>query len=592
MNIEKLLKEIPDLDAAARKRIIDWLEDDVDPKARQEVLRLIHEDQKGLIDAFYTTLSFGTGGLRGIMGPGSNRMNEHTVSAATQGLANYMLKTLPNELLRVAIGYDSRHQSSFFAKTAATVLSANGIQVFLFEALRPTPLVSFACRYKTCGAAIMITASHNPANYNGYKVYWSDGAQVLPPHDIGIIKEVSLVQARSQIKKASFPNERITMMGQEVDEAYLGAITPFLFEGEVRDQLRYNSKIKILYSSLHGTGITMVPKALERFGFSNIGHVEEQKEPNGDFPTTVSPNPEEMAALQLGINKLEHERYDLFIATDPDCDRIGVVVRHHDKAVRLTGNEVACIACDFVCKKYKLSNHAACVKTIVTSDLFRVICDSYQVACFEVLTGFKYIAQKIREWESQKDGYRYLFGGEESYGYLLGTHVRDKDAVILACLLAEIAAFLQKEGKTFVDYLHELYKTHGVYRERLCTIEFEEGKIGKEKQKQLLDRLRTSPPTSFAGCPVKCFVDYKFLIRKDFTDHTEEKILLPSSDVLLFELEDRSKIFVRPSGTEPKTKIYLMAHEVYKEGSIETAIARCDAKLERFKEVMLSIENK
>ena len=579
-----LLQHIPGLDDNAMKRVIEWLQES-DEKMRLEVIDLIHSNPKALVDAFYTTLAFGTGGLRGIMGPGSNRMNEQTVSSATQGLANYMLKTLPKELLRVAIGYDSRHNSYSFAATAASVLAGNGIEVFLFKTLRPTPLVSFACRYKKCGAAIMITASHNPPNYNGYKVYWSDGGQLLPPHDIGMIDEVNKVNVRSRIKRSPFPHPLIHIMGDEIDTAYLQAIQPFLKNENQK------ASLKILYSNLHGTGITMVPKALAQTGFNELSYVEEQKEPDGNFPTTSAPNPEEPAALKLGIARLEKEAFDLFLATDPDCDRIGVVVYHEHKSVRLTGNEVACIACDYVCRMTPDLTRAACVKSIVTSDLFNAICANYKVACFEVLTGFKYIAEKIREWESMSNGYRYLFGGEESYGYLLGTHVRDKDAVILACLIADMAAYMKKQGKTLVDYIYQLYRTYGVYREQLMTLQYEEGKAGKEKQTQILEALRRKTPVTIGDSSVLRVSDYLTRQRKNITTGQIEQIALPASDVLLFELADRSKIYIRPSGTEPKTKIYLMGYETYEHEPITHVIARCDAKLEQLKKSMQMLLN-
>ncbi|MDB6081673.1 MAG: pgm [Chlamydiia bacterium] len=544
----EIIQGLDALQGDVRTRVEKWLQGDYDLETKHQIQKMLRDDPHHLIDAFYTTLSFGTAGLRGIMGPGSNRMNKYTVRAATQGLANYIHGTCSDILEpSVAIGYDSRHNSREFAMSAARVLAGNNIKVFLFEALRPTPLVSFACRYKKCQAAIMVTASHNPPEYNGYKVYWSDGAQVLPPHDIGIIQEVAKITEPSQVRMAPLSSPLIQLIGADVDEAYLQSIQQLELYPQI--SLKHGNELQILYSNLHGTGITMVPRALALFGFTNVGYVEEQKEPDGNFPTAHSPNPEEDEALKIGIQKLIKEKYDLLIATDPDCDRIGVVVRHQGKAVHLTGSQFAVIAVEAICQQIKKSTKSAFIKSIVTSELFRVVAEAHQGTCFDVLPGFKYIAEKIRTWEEESDGYKYIFGGEESCGFLLGTFTRDKDAVTASCLIAEIALQAKRQGKTLVDLLDALYNQYGYYLEHLVSLKFEESKEGKEAQAKFMNMLRDHPPKSFIGIAVKDLQDFK------------KQSKFPVSDVLIFVLEDESKIIIRPSGTEPKIKIYLMLKE-------------------------------
>lgn len=559
------------MDPAIEERVHYWLEAGFDENTKQQVADLVKKKSKELVDAFYTNLAFGTGGLRGIMGVGSNRMNKYTVRWATQGLANYLKSQFKAEKkLRVAIGYDSRQNSRFFAEESARVLAGNGIQVFLFSQLRPTPLVSFACRYHMAQAAIMVTASHNPPSYNGYKVYWSDGAQVLPPHDTGIIDEVNKLRDPDLVQLAPLADPNISEMGEEEDEAYYKAIMSLQLWPEETG----THELKILYSPLHGTGITIVPEALRRFGFTQVAFVEEQKEPDGSFPTTSRPNPEEPQALKLGINKLIKEGHDLFIATDPDADRMGVVVRHQGRAQILSGNQIACIAAEYVCLARKengaFPENAAFVKTIVTSELFRAIVTSHKATCFDVLTGFKYIAEKIREWE-QTGTYHYLFGAEESYGCLLGTHVRDKDACIATCMMAEIALFAKKQKKTLVDLLDDLYRRYGVYREELISLDFEESKEGKERMQMMMHTFREKTPSDIAGIPV---------IRvEDLNKKKEAPNALPQADVLILELNDESKIVIRPSGTEPKVKIYLMVKEIDPTPSLDAAKKRADTKV-------------
>lgn len=528
------------MDPQILKRAHAWLEDpSYDEKTKAEVRELLkHPDQ--LTDAFFTDLSFGTGGLRGIMGAGSNRINIYTIRKASQGLANYILKK-GNASSGVVIGFDSRHHSAEFAREAAKVFAGNGIKVFLLKELRPTPYVSFATRYLKAQAGIMITASHNPKEYNGYKVFWQDGGQVVPPHDTGIIAEVDAVSA---IKLADLTDPLIL-----IDEAYLEALSSLQhFPGE------NHTSLKISYSSLHGTGITLMPEALRRWGFSAPHLVASQAVPDGDFPTVHFPNPEYPEALKAGIEDLVKNGSDILIATDPDADRLGVVASHQGKPVTLTGNEQAALAAYFICdtltKQKKMPPKGAIVTTIVTTELLKHIAKAFNVACFEVLTGFKYIGEKIHQWEQKPGGYQFLFGAEESYGYLMGTYARDKDAMIAGCLFAEISVKLKEQGKTLIDLLHEIYTKFGVFREKQFSLTFEEGKKGLDSIQRLMEGLRKNPPSTLGG--------QKVIKSEDYLKETSEN--LPRSDVLLYRLEDQTKIIIRPSGTEPKLKVYLSNH--------------------------------
>jgi len=541
-------RELQGMDEVVQKHVKEWLEGSYDDEIKSEIRRLIEHDKKGLIDAFYTSLSFGTGGLRGIIGPGPNRMNRYTVQFATQGLANYLKKAYSADIA-VAIGYDTRHKSKDFALDAAKVLSGNGIRVFLFDSIRPTPLVSFACRYKGCKAALMITASHNPPEYNGYKVYWDDGGQVVPPHDKGIIEEASRIKDPSQL---SIGSSFIEPIGEEVDQAYIQAIQPYKLYEESHD-------VRILYSSLHGTGIATVPAALKSWGFSQVEFVEKQVIPDPDFSTAPSPNPEDPKALSMGMEQMIREGQDIFIATDPDCDRLGVVVRHEGRAELLTGNQLAVVAIHALCESLSRDELKGgfFAKTIVTTELFRHIAEKHGSMVVDVLPGFKYIAEKIREVQSHK----FIFGAEESYGCLLGSHVRDKDAAIASCLITSIAAKAKKDGKTLVDKLEAIYKEYGYFFEKTFSIQFEDGFEGKEAQKKLMEDLRQNSPHTLA--------DYAVSGIRDCLKKGEDG--LPLSDVLVFTLEEGSRVIVRPSGTEPKIKIYLLLHEKAKEAVAKKA---------------------
>lgn len=541
------------------KRIAQWSSKPYDDETRREIQNLKEHNPEALSDAFYTTVAFGTGGMRSVMGVGTNRLNRYTIRNATQGLAHYILSKKV-EKPRVFISHDSRKNSRLFAEETARVLAGNGIEVFLTKELRPTPYVSFGCRHHHCTAAVMITASHNPPEYNGYKVYWSDGAQVVPPHDTGIITEVKKIESPNQLKLGPIDDPLIHLVEAEDDEAYYEALMPLQnFPGDNQDQ---GAKLHIIYSPLHGCGITTVPEALKRWGFTSITYVEEQKNPDGTFPSAHSPNPEQEAALDCGIKLLQKEKGDLFIATDPDADRTGLVVMHKGAPVILNGNQIASLCTYYLCTTLtdqgKMPENGAIVTTIVTTELLHLIASSFNKKCFEVLTGFKYIGEKIHEWE-QSGEYSFIFGAEESLGFLYGTHSRDKDSTISACLIAEMALQQKKKGKTLIDLLSEIYDKFGPFREKQLSVTFGGGQQGVEKMKKIMEALRTTPPKEICGQDVIEIEDYLTSQKTTIATGKEEPLTLPQSNVLVFRLADRSKFVIRPSGTEPKIKIYGLA---------------------------------
>jgi len=545
------------------QRVQSWLDGPFDLETKAEIRRLLAHDPKALSDAFFKDLSFGTGGMRGIMGIGTNRLNIYTIQMATQGLANYLKKQPPSdgEQHTVFIGYDVRHHSREFAEETAKVFAGNGMRVLLSKEICPTPLVSFACRYYRCSAGVMITASHNPPQYNGYKVYWSDGCQVVPPHDAEILKEVEKIKSPAQVSVRT----AFTEIGPEIDTAYLTELKQLQMLPNLAQV-----PLKIVYTNLHGTGIRLLPKALKEWGYTSLSLVEKQLPLDGSFPCAPSPNPEEEKALQLGTEQLMREKGDILLATDPDADRLGVVAQ----GVRFTGNQIACLSLYHICttlaSKKQFPENAAFIKTIVTTELFKTIAEAFGGKCIDVLTGFKYIGEQIGIWEASFDAYQFLFGAEESYGYLFGTFVRDKDAISSACLIAEAAAAAKKQNLTLVDRLHQLYRKYGIHRESLTHLAFTDSKAGMDQMNALMHGLRKKPPLQIGGVAVSSMEDYLCGYG-----------LLPPSDVLRFWLADGSKLVIRPSGTEPKIKIY--AEVVQKaDRDLPSAIAACDRRLHKF----------
>lgn len=543
-----------EIDEQILNRAKKWLEGNFDDETKKQVQDLIDNDATELTDAFYRDLEFGTGGLRGIMGAGTNRMNKYTVGMATQGLANYLHKSYPREKeLRIAIAYDSRNNSKFFAKTAADVLSANHIRVFLFEELRPTPVLSFAVRELHCHSGIVITASHNPKEYNGYKVYWKDGGQLVSPHDTNVITEVQQIATVDDVK---WKGDRalINLIGKDIDTAYIERVQALTLSPE---DIQRQKNMKIVYTPIHGTGITLVPRCLKEFGFENVSIVEAQAVPDGNFPTVISPNPEEPNAMSLALQQAKAIDADLVLATDPDADRVGVAVKDpHGNFILLNGNQTASVLIYYLITKWKengkLKGKEYIVKTIVTSELLKDIALKNGVGCYDVLTGFKFIAETIHSHEGSKT---FIGGGEESYGYLVGDFVRDKDAVIACCMIAEAAAWAADRGNSFFELLVEMYTEFGLYKEKLKSVTMK-GKAGAEEIHAMMVGYRTNPPKEIAGQAVVEIRDYLTQKIHHLKEDTFQKINQPKSDVIQFFLEDGSKITVRPSGTEPKIKFY------------------------------------
>jgi len=560
------------LDPEVLSRVKAWIDGPFDEETKAEIRRLMAQNPGELSNAFFKDLTFGTGGMRGIMGIGTNRMNVYTVRMATQGLANY-LKTQaePEGGYSVFIGYDVREHSREFAEESARVLAGNGIFAILSKEICPTPLVSFACRHLGCSAAVMITASHNPPQYNGYKVYWSDGAQVVSPHDQGIIDEVRKVR---RIFLGPIDSPRVRWTGREIDEAYFKELKKLQLRPDLDGKI-----VKAVYTNLHGTGIRIIPDALQKWGFAAPLLVEAQISPDGKFTNAPSPNPEEEKALDLGTKQLIQTGSDLLLATDPDADRMGVVVLHKGQAVRLSGNQIGCLCLDHICKSLSERNefpeNAGFIKTIVTTELFKSIATSYGGTSVDVLTGFKYIAETIRQWETSFGGLQYLFGAEESYGYLFGTFVRDKDSISSCCLVSEAAAAAKTEGETLVDRLHALYRKHGIHRESLTNLSFSDTAESLKQVEALMQRLRARPPRTIGGIPIRSIEDY-----------SDGSMPLPKSDVLRYFLSDGTKLVIRPSGTEPKIKIYAEVVEAPQE-PLERAIRAAD---ERLKEITAAFQ--
>ncbi len=546
------------MDAVILAKVNNWLIGNYDQETKDEINRLQKENPDELADCFYQNLEFGTGGLRGVMGVGTNRINKYTIGMATQGYANYLLKSFSGHLVKVAIAHDSRNNSRFYAETAAKVFAANGIKVFLFQSLRPTPELSFTIRYLGCQGGVVCTASHNPREYNGYKAYWNDGGQLVPPHDKRVMEEVEKIASVEEVKWTG-GESHITMIGKEMDEAYISMVKNLSVYPEIIER---QHNLCIVYTPIHGTGIKLVPEVLQRFGFSNVHVVDEQTNPDGNFPTVAYPNPEEKETMSLGLKKAREIDADILLGTDPDADRVGIGIKN-DKGewVLMNGNQTAVLAFNYLIEARKEKGisqpNDMVIKTIVTTDMIDEIARQAHIHCYNVLTGFKWIAELIKEKEKTEN---YVIGGEESYGLMIGDKLRDKDAVSAVAILCEMAAYEKNKGKSLYDKLIDLYLKFGFYKESLISIT----KKGMDGQKQIADMMssyRSRPPLTINGSDVVILLDYQTGRGTNLKTGETWKIMLPVSNVLQFILSDGSKISARPSGTEPKIKFYFSVNE-------------------------------
>ncbi|WP_026475485.1 phospho-sugar mutase [Alkaliflexus imshenetskii] len=553
---------------SVQEKAQQWLQGAYDEETKKQVEAMLQNpDPTELVDSFYKSLEFGTGGLRGIMGVGSNRMNKYTVGAATQGLANYINREFAHlSEKKVAIGHDCRNNSRYFAETVAGIFSANGITAYLFEDLRPTPEISFTIRKLGCQSGIIITASHNPKEYNGYKAYWNDGAQVITPHDGNIIEEVKNIKDVNEIKFDG-PSDRIKILGSEMDKLFIAEVKSISLNPDI---IAKQHDLKIVFSPIHGTTVKMVPDALRSYGFTNIINVPEQDVVSGNFPTVISPNPEEPEALKMAIEKAIETDAELVAASDPDGDRLGIAIRNDkNEFILVNGNQTALLLTWYMLSQWHerglLTGKEFTVKTIVTTELITKIANKYQVEYFDVYTGFKWIASVIRELEGQK---KYICGGEESYGFLPGDYVRDKDSVGAICMIAEVAAWAKENGKTLYELLQDIYMEYGFSHERLISI-VRKGKSGADEIKAMMEKFRKEPPVSLGGSKVVLVKDYLSLTASNPVSGETAAIEQPEpSDVLQFFTEDGSKISVRPSGTEPKIKFYFEVNVELKSRSV------------------------
>ncbi len=541
------------MDAAITEKVTAWLDGAFDEDTRAQIQELQKSNGEELADAFYRSLEFGTGGLRGLMGVGTNRMNKYTVGMATQGYANYLKKSFPDKQVKVAIAHDSRNNSRFFAETVAKVFAGNGIKVYLFEDLRPTPELSFAIRHLGCQGGVVCTASHNPKEYNGYKAYWDDGGQLVPPHDKAVIAEVEKIETIADVAWEGGA-ENIEIIGKEIDDAYIAMVKGLSVYPEI---IKQQADLRIVYTPIHGTGITLVPKVLAAYGFENFAIVEEQAKPDGNFPTVSSPNPEERDAMRIGLEKAKSLDADILLGTDPDADRVGIGIKDNEgNWVLMNGNQTALLAFNYLMESRKEKGIAQpddmVIKTIVTTDLIDKLAAAYGVKCYNVLTGFKWIAELIKEKEATEN---YVIGGEESYGLMVGSQIRDKDAVSAVAILCEMAAYEKSRGKTLFNKLLELYVQHGYYQEHLISIT-KKGRDGQQQIAEMMERFRAQPPAMLDGVKVSQLLDYEKREARDLATGAVSPIALPQSNVLQFMLEDGSKISARPSGTEPKIKFY------------------------------------
>jgi phosphoglucomutase len=539
------------------ENVKSWLEGNYDAATQQAIREMQSNNKEELEDSFYRSLEFGTGGLRGIMGVGTNRINKYTIGMATQGFSNYLLKTYPGEKIAVAIGHDSRNNSRFFAETTAQVFAANGIQVYLFETLRPTPELSFAIRYLKCKAGVVCTASHNPKEYNGYKAYWNDGGQLVPPHDKNVIAEVEAIQSVDDVKWNG-GEALISLMGTDMDVAYIKMLKSLSVYPEVIEQ---QHDLKIVYTPIHGTGITLVPQVLQEFGFTHVTVVEEQSTPDGNFPTVKYPNPEESETMSMGLAKAKALDADILLGTDPDADRVGIGVKNHKgEWVLMNGNQTAVLAFAYMMEARKAKGIAKpndmVITTIVTTEMINEVAKQNEVNCYNVLTGFKWIAELIKEKEDKEN---YVIGGEESFGLMIGDQIRDKDAISAVALLCEMAAYEKNKGKSLFDKMIELYIQYGFYYETLISIT-KKGMNGQQEIKAMMEGYRQAPPASINSSSVEILLDYELQAGKNLLTGESWKINLPKSNVLQFITQDGSKISARPSGTEPKIKFYFSVH--------------------------------
>ena len=565
------------MDAAIEQKVQTWLNGNYDEQTKESIRNIQKEHPEELADAFYKNLEFGTGGLRGIMGIGTNRMNKYTVGMATQGYANYLKKSFPDEEVRVAIAHDCRNNSRFFAETVANVFGANGIKVFLFEDLRPTPELSFTIRQLKCQGGVVCTASHNPKEYNGYKAYWTDGGQLVPPHDKNVIAEVDKIEDVNDVKWSG-GEANITIIGKEMDEAYLKMVKSLSVYPEA---IAAQKDLKIVYTPIHGTGIKLVPQILKDYGFENLTIVEEQATPDGNFPTVVYPNPEESEAMSIGLRKAKEIDADILCGTDPDSDRVGIGVKDNNgNWVLMNGNQTAVLAFNYMMESRKEKGIAQpndmVIKTIVTTNMIDEIAKNMGVACYNVLTGFKWIAELIRE---KGDKEHYVIGGEESYGLMIGNEIRDKDAVSAVAILCEMAAYEKNKGRGLFQKMIDLYVQYGCYREHLVSIT-KKGMNGQQEIADMMEGFRSNPPQSLGGSKVAQLLDYQLQTARDLGTDNATAITLPKSNVLQFVLEDGSKISARPSGTEPKIKFYFSVKApLASANQFETVYAQLEEKI-------------
>ena len=584
------------MDAVTQQKISSWLIGNYDQSVKDEISALQKNNPGELEDAFYKNLEFGTGGLRGIMGIGTNRMNKYTVGMATQGYANYLKQCFNNDI-SVAIAHDSRNNSRFFAEITANVFAANGIKVYLFEALRPTPELSFAIRKNGCKGGVVCTASHNPKEYNGYKAYWDDGAQMVPPHDKNVIKEVEKIASVDDVKwtgsEKNLPTGQagIIIIGAAMDDAYLEMVKGLSVYPEI---CAAQHDLKIVYTPIHGTGIMLVPQALQKFGFNNVHIVKEQSTPDGNFPTVIYPNPEETETMSIGLQHAKELDADILLGTDPDADRVGIGVKNHKgEWILMNGNQTAMLAFNYMMEARKAKGvqqpNDMVIKTIVTTDMIDAIAKANGVNCYSVLTGFKWISKLIKEKEGKE---KYIIGGEESFGLMIGDEIRDKDAVSAVALICEMAAYEKNKGRSLFDKLIDLYVQYGLYKESLVSIT-KKGMNGAKEIADMMEGYRNDPPLSIDGAVVTELLDYELQVGKKLSagsgGQTGETwtIVLPKSNVLQFVLADGTKISARPSGTEPKIKFYFSVNmKLNSAAEFEATEKKLDEKIERIEKEM------